>query len=927
MNISKYAFFDVETTGLNPKEDKIIEIAVVTHSEKGERLVYEQLVNPGISISPFITRLTGITEDMLNEAPDFTQIKDCLLQILERKVLVAHNAGFDLSFLEAACGKQNDILYIDSMDLCKLLYPKISSYALRNIARELNLDIEASHRALPDALLLEKLFIHLLNTATSLSIKILQDIYAFLQNTNNALAIFIFEILQKKIKGYDFLSEAVQVNKNETDEFGAYTDYKASWDIAAMEKMLSPGGQVACGLEIYQERKQQIIMLKAVGKAFQQQRHLLVEAGTGIGKSLAYLLPAIYWALAHQEKVIVATHTIALQEQLLRGEIEFLKKNLDVTFKAAVLKGRNNYFCLRKWKLIKDNPASLTWPERILMARISLWLGQDRTGDRDNINLNEYENEIYQQLSSSSEGCLGTICPFIRECFYQKARQRAHSANVIIVNHSLLLSDLKMRDKLLPVYQYAVIDEAHHLDEEGTKQFTEVFSLKEFSKNITYLIKRDFNINSGALLYWKKYYLILIEQNKSEAKSMLDNIYTAEIIVKKINEIIEDIKGIFIVNEFPETIRVNDQKRQEKWWQTLTLYYDNLLLETTLLIDCLKKLTGGISEEKESSEGILPSHALRTGYVRVREHYELAKKFISEKSDDDKIYWIERDLYKIDLRFNITPLKTGSLFYELLFSAKTSIVMTSATLSVEGSFRYLIDQLGIPEDIIDTMQLFSPFYYDEQSMLLIDSGLPDPARTSEEAYNLAVAEALLYYIKVTGGNTLVLFTSHKQMRFMFDQLYEPLRQNGLELYVDGINGRRHTLINEMKNNQNAVVFGANTFWEGIDLPGDALKSLIIVKLPFTPPTIPLTEARLEELAKEGKNGFIHYSLPQAVLRFRQGYGRLIRTINDCGIVIVLDNRLANKRYGKVFINSLPNNKYFAGDMHSLVERIVGWYRR
>lgn len=927
MDISKYVFLDIETTGLNPKEDKLIEIALVSFNENGDRTVYEQLVNPGMPVSPFITRLTGITDDMLRDAPVINEIKNQVLQCLNQKIIVAHNAGFDISFLEAASILTKGHPYIDSMDLCKLIYPRLNSYALRSIARDLNLELESSHRALPDALLLEKLFLHLLDTAQNLPIKALQGMHYFLQSTYSGLEVLLQEMLQTKVRDYDFASEKTLMSNDEANGFIPDIQKAIAWDIEALEKMLSPGGYIASRLEDYQERRQQISMLKAVGRAFQQQRHLLVEAGTGVGKSLAYLIPAIYWALAHEEKVMVATHTIALQEQLLRSETEFLKNNLDISFKAAVLKGRNNYFCLRKWKLTKDNASSLTISEKILMARISLWLEKDKTGDRDNINLNEYENEIYQQLSSSSEGCLGSICPYNRSCFYQKAKQRANAADVIIVNHSLLLSDLKIGDTLLPAYRYLIIDEAHHLEEEGTKQFTELFSLREFGKNIGQLSRRDFNINGGLLFYWKKHFIALHEINIGSAQDMLDNIFAAEAVIRKISDITEEIKRIFINNEFPETVRINTQKRQEKWWQLLTISYENLMCETSRLLDSLRKLINGVSEQKESSDGLLPFHVLKTLYGKIKDDQERAVKFIAGTGGEERIYWIERDLNKVDLRFNITPLKTGNIFYELLFSTKTSVVLTSATLSVEGNFNYLIEQLGLPEELIDTLQLYSPFYYDEQALLLIDNAMPDPARTGEEAYNLAVAEALMQYITATGGNTLVLFTSHKQMRYMFDQLYEPFRQIGLELFADGINGRRHTLINEMKNNRHAVIFGANTFWEGIDLPGDSLKSLIIVRLPFVPPTLPLTEARLEELAKEGKNGFADYSLPQAVLRFRQGYGRLIRTINDCGIVIVLDKRLTTKRYGTVFINSLPNKKYFAGDMTSLVERIVLWYKR
>jgi ATP-dependent DNA helicase DinG len=519
------------------------------------------------------------------------------------------------------------------------------------------------------------------------------------------------------------------------------------------------------------------------------------------------------------------------------------------------------------------------------------------------------------------------LCSYFRECFYQKIRQKVQAADIIIVNHSLLLSDLKMGEMILPPYQYLVIDEAHHLDEEGTKQFSDVFSLRDFSKNAAHLVRRDINANSGILYYWKKHFASIRNYDEKHAQCMLDNISAADFLHKRLNEVIEDIKGCIIASDLPETTRISEQKRSEKWWQTIMLFYDNLLVETFSLLDCIKRLIAGINTEDKNPEEIMPLHALKTLYSQLKNDYEIVKQFISLEHDAEKVYWIEKDIYRMDLRFHIAPISTGTLFNEMLFSTKASVIMTSATLSVEESFTYVIEQLGIPEELVDTVQLLSPFYYDEQALLLIDSSLPDPAKTSEEAYNLAVAEGLLHYIRVTRGNTLVLFTSHKQIRYMYGQLSEPLRQIGLELFADGVNGRRHTLLSEMKNNPQAVAFGASTFWEGIDLPGDTLKSLIIVRLPFVPPTIPLVEARLEGLEKEGKNAFLNYSLPQAVLRFRQGYGRLIRTIDDSGVVIILDRRLITKRYGRTFINSLPNQKYYAGDMATLVERVVDWHKR
>lgn len=922
-------FLDLETTGIDPKQDKIIEVAAVARYRNGKREVFQRLVQPEVAVPPFITGLTGIDEEMLAEAPTFAQIRRELLAFLEGKILVAHNAAFDLAFLEAAFAMNLENLSVDTLEFCRLLYPGLNSYALRHLAREFSLPVENSHRALPDTLLLESLFLRLVKTASELSLQELQDTECFLQDSHQGMAYLLQKILQEKTKNYDFTAahDLPPVPQAGTLHAAGSLKREIRWDLAEIEKMFLPGGMIARGLNIYQERKQQVKMTKAVGKAFQQQRHLLIEAGTGVGKSLAYLVPAVCWALSREEKVVISTHTIALQEQLLRSEIEFLRQVFDVSFKATVLKGRSNYICLAKWKNQTNNRSAISWPLKLFLARISLWLRQEKSGDRDRINLREWEAEIYQQLCSTSESCLGQSCRFFRECFYQKARQKALDADVIIVNHSLLLADLKMGETILPPYRQLVIDEAHHLEEEGTKLFSRVFSLRELQKRLSQLQRKDIAASGNTLSYWKKYFSELVSVNEQKGQVMLERLRETGKIIKKMLEIIEEIKRYYLVAEMPETIRVN-KNRDDQWFTTLSLLYDNLMFETTGLLDNLKAMCDFAGASDEQEESLVPLRVLRTLYGQVKEDYDVLKEFFAKDLQaPEKVLWLEKDSLHGDLRFYISPLKISEILNQILFTVKSSIVLTSATLSVEDDFSYLISQLGIPEELADTLQLPSPFYYDEQALLLIDSSLPDPAKTSEEAYNLAVAEALQQYIFVRGGNTLVLFTSHKQMRYMYERLCEPLRQKGLDLFADGVNGRRHTLVNEMKNNQQAVVFGANTFWEGIDLPGESLTSLVIVKLPFSPPTFPMVEARLEELQRQGKNGFYHYSLPLAVLKFRQGYGRLIRSVNDNGVIIVLDNRLLTKRYGKVFINSLPNNKYYAGDMDSLVKRMVEWSKK
>lgn len=918
-----WIFLDLETTGLDSQTDKIIEVAAVIRFADGRREEYQQLVNPGISIPPQITRLTGISDSMLAEAPSFSVLKEQLERMLAGKVVVAHNASFDVGFLEAALGYHLPNKSVDTVDLARIISYNQSSYTLRYLSRAFSLGDEPNHRAMADTIALEKLFFVLLERARDIPLAVLQEIALFLGNGENGLNLLIHDLAAEKLRKYDF--SAGSSYPREDQDSNHLRKEEVSWNLGELEKAFLPGGEIALGLGAYQKRTQQISMMKAVAKAFQQERHLIVEAGTGVGKTLAYLVPALTWALAKQEKVVVATHTIALQEQILQSEIKFLRKNLNFPFKAEVLKGRNNYLCLYKWKYAKDNATSLTWFEKVAMARMAHWLARSQSGDKDTIHLRDWESEFFVQFASNRESCGGNECPFIKDCFYQKARQKAQNADLVIVNHSLLLSDLKLGDAILPKYQYLIIDEAHHLEEEGTRQFSASFSLREFQRNLQQVTrKRDILNKNGVLPYWKQHLPAMFGNDNVQVVEALKIIKASASKTASIQSTVDNIFQ-FCRTQTMETLRIHQRVRQERWWDNLSILFENLALETGGLLNGLQRLYQLLTQELELPEGENSLRQLKVVLVQLERDYDFFKNFFTSLPDEEQVYWLENEPHRPDLKLYITPLKTGKQFQELLFSMKTSTILTSATLSVNNSFTFLKEQLGLADELVDVLQIQSPFLYEEQSLLLVDTSLPEPSRANEDEYNLAIQQALLTIISATRGGTLVLFTSRKQLRQLYETLSQPLHELGLELYADGVNGNRINLVNELKENPRAVVFGTNAFWEGIDLPGEALTAVVMVRLPFAPPNLPLVEARMEEFKKEGKDGFFHYSLPQAVLRFRQGYGRLIRTIDDCGVVIVLDNRVVTKRYGKLFIHSLPSHKYLSGNTNFIADNVRQWF--
>jgi ATP-dependent DNA helicase DinG len=949
MNIlnENWLILDLETTGLNPKTDRVIEIAAIRLGADESRREYETLVNPGMKIPLAISQLTGITPEMTQPAPGLKEAAGPLLELMEGCLIVAHNASFDAEFLIQ--GLSLDIpgsRIVDTLEFAKILFPKLSSYSLRSLIGYFGLETAPSHRASQDTLALERLFVHLIRTAEALPGRIVTVIAQCLGNQEGLGRIFQKIAVSSLSRSRGGRAAAAFAGEAGFLETGALLDQSGLedsedsdedpafvWDTARLEALFQPEGAFAGGMALYQKRPQQIEMFKAVVKAFEASSHLIVEAGTGVGKSLAYLTPALAWAVSRQERVAAATHTIALQEQLLNSDIGFLRAHLPFPFKVAVLKGRGNYLCLSQWEALQDRAADLIWGERVFLARLAYWIRSGGSGDLDHINLLSAEREWFFQIASSRDTCQSSQCLHYRSCFYQKARQEANAADLIIVNHSLLLSDIRMEGNLLPKYDYLIIDEAHHMEEEATKQFTETFSSKEFVKKVQLLHKRRDAFGRPGMIVYLRQYAAQWPDKFQRLTQLLGNLEAA---VQMVLSRGDEIQKLLYRQTVPETVRITDQILDAPWWQEMSLVFDNLRTQCVDLDRILAELTETLTEDEGKNLDESYVKGRLTLFEQIQTDIRVLNLFFdrSERSDrteaDGKIcyvYWLEQSPRKNELLLHRTPADVSSYFQKYLFSPKASVIMTSATLSVDGSFGYFMSQVGLTPEETDTLLLHSPFLYREQSLLLVDSSLPDPAQTGEALFSMALTEAMEKILAVSGGRTLVLFTSHRQLRVVYEALYEKFRGKGLELFADGVNGSRKSLLEELKRNDNAVVFGANTFWEGVDLPGLALTSLIIARLPFWPPGMPLVEAKIESLAQEGKDGFSHYSLPQAVIRFKQGYGRLIRSIDDWGVVVVLDNRIVKKRYGRTFLQSLPDSRRLTGDTLFVTDQMAKWRRQ
>ena len=636
--------------------------------------------------------------------------------------------------------------------------------------------------------------------------------------------------------------------------------------------ILSPGGPISRKLEGYEVRPQQMEMARAVAEAFEGGGALVVEAGTGVGKSFAYLVPAILFSTETGEPVVISTNTINLQEQLIDKDIPFLREALPVDFTAALLKGRANYLCLRRLeRLAKSEKGEFETVEEVQdFIRIREWARRTAEGTISELCPQPSES-VWSKVCSQSETCLGGECKFREGCFYYRARELVSQANLIIVNHHLLLSDMVIRSvapsgALLPDYRHLIIDEAHNLEAVATEHIGRSVS----NWRVKRLLDELYNPRAG-----------------DEPKGFL----VKEIPAPELYPLVEEARArAELFFELISTwIGEGDTKRIDEGSAI-----PNLLEEPILRIE------EGLNELRErvtDQEDELELAALMRRCAELRDDLWA----ILSADEPGVVYWAERSVgRRVTISLNAAPISVAEELREHLFSRLRTVVATSATLAVGGSFEYFKERVGL--EGARELLLGSPFDYSKQVKLFIAADLPDPR---EEGFVREAAEYVKRYLKLTHGKALVLFTSYRMMEEMFEILKPWLEEMGIPAMVQGEELSRSQMIERFREEVDSVIFGVASFWEGVDVQGEALSNVIIVKLPFSVPDHPVIQARLEEIERRGGNPFYEYSLPEAVLRLKQGFGRLIRTKSDAGIVAILDSRILTKSYGRVFLESLP----------------------
>ncbi|NIM92485.1 MAG: DEAD/DEAH box helicase family protein [Anaerolineales bacterium] len=914
---------DLETTGLDAERDAVIEIGAVRFQGSRIEDTFHTLINPGRPVPPFVQQLTGINDSMLSNAPRITTVLPDLEKFVGDHPILGHNVAFDVGFLRPrGLFIHNQLL--DTFDLASVLIPSAGRYRLDALASALGVLLQERHRALDDATTTHQVYIRLCEKIRELPIPLLEQIVQLGEDIDWGAGWTFEEVLDE----YDLDVE----QPSSYQPFAKYpepsgealvpVEERSPIDSEDLAALLEPGGVFSEKFPNYEYRSQQVTMLRAVADALSSSGHLLVEAGTGIGKSMAYLIPAFEWAASNGERVIISTNTINLQDQLKNKDIPTLNAVLNSNYRGAVLKGRNNYLCPRRFMaMMRLGPRNAV--EMRILAKILIWLWQGGTGDRNEINISGLDQVVvWSQLSSETEDCNPESCSMYGEasCPYFLARREAELAHVVIVNHALLLADIATGNRVIPEYNYLIVDEAHHLESATTNGLS--FSVTEMQ------IKRilhDLGATSPGLLQRIEQFgarTLPREHTAPFQRVIHETLELCKTCTTLTGELFQSLDAFLSqqrddqpVGPYGQQARVQPSSRTLPDWSNVEVAWDNLRQPSISAIESIMDITDALLDSEIDEDGEDLVLALRSTARSLYEIIEQLDQLIFDP-DPKMIYWLQVSGNNGRISLHAAPLEIGHLVQQYLWNEKDAIILTSATLATAGDLDYIRKRLNAFD--ADGLLLGSPFDFETSAMLYLVNDISEPA--DRMSYQRTFEQGLVQLCKATLGRALVLFTSYEQLRRTSQAITEPLAANGIFVFEQGEGASRHALLESFKTTERAVLLGTRSFWEGVDVPGQALSVLVITRLPFDVPSDPIIAARAETYEMP----FDQYTVPEAILRFRQGFGRLIRTKSDRGIVAIFDRRIISKRYGKAFVDSLPYCTMRVGPLSELPEAATRW---
>ncbi|MBI4216401.1 MAG: DNA polymerase III subunit epsilon [Chloroflexi bacterium] len=913
---------DLETTGLRPESDEILEIGAVKFRGREILDTFSVLVKPRAALPLRIQRLTGIRPEEVQGAPPLAAVLPDFKEFLGSHTVVGHNVAFDLAFLAQRGVAPAGAAY-DTAELASLLLPRQPSYSLAQLARSLASRATPRHRATPDAEATLEVFLALWERALGLPVATLSEAHRLAATAGGAVSAFFREALQER--GRRALTTAAPDPRPEPPPAGpslSPREEAVPLDLPRLTQVLGKDGPLAQALPTYEERPQQMRMMQEVARAFNEKESLLVEAGTGTGKSLAYLLPSLCYAWDNGRPVVVSTNTINLQEQLLHKDIPQLVGLLEgqgAAPRAVSLKGRSNYLCRRRWGALMRSE-SLSPAEARFLIKLLIWLGETASGERGDLNLRGGEAGLWALACSQAESCQGGACPHQQrgECYHHQAREAARRAHVIVVNHALLLSDLLTEGQALPPYQHLILDEAHHLEEVATQQLGFQLSQEGVADYCDRL-----GPGPGSLLAQAT---ALAARLPPGAR---DGLYPH---LSRIGEGLENgrrraedffrLLAGFIASHsqgqgnYARNLRITGGTRAQPDWAYLEMAWENLGLALKALGDDSGRLAQALRDlaPQEGEDLALELSSLAQTGANWKEGGDA---IILRPQDKKAIPWLTLES-RGGVSLRSAPLEVGTALTDMLFSQKETVVLTGATLRAGDSFDYLKGRLGA--EGFRELALDSPFDYRRAALIYLPQDLPEP---TQAGYQHALEAALVEVVRAAQGRTLALFTSHAALQTTYAAVEGPLAAEGIAVLGQGLDGTPKQLLDALRENPRCLLLGAASFWEGVDVAGEALSALVMARLPFTVPTDPVFAARAELC----EDPFRQYAVPQAVLRFKQGFGRLIRSRQDRGVFVVMDRRLLGKSYGSSFLGALPPCQVERGPARQLAARVREWLEK
>jgi predicted DnaQ family exonuclease/DinG family helicase len=954
IGFDSFISIDIETTGLDPRSSEIIELGAARFADGAQVESFSELVSPSAPLPLEITRLTGITKEMVGQAQAIEKVIEQYLSLIESAPwVVGHNVDFDLSFLKKYLTKKKhatiEAKALDTAVLSRILFPRLSRYNLASLVSRFDIKRTHAHRAFDDARATAEIYLKLISHLSAMSQSAKDGIGRLLFGADAAetfrqaianvppkvhMPAVVAEISAQEAGESDSIYPDNVVGESPEKKYEDYIHVESS----AVENFFLPGGFLAKCIPAYEYRRQQSAMAMKVADAFNRSQFLLCEAPTGVGKSLAYLLPASWWGSLNNERIVISTQTKSLQSQLFYKDLPQMQKAVNYKFKATLLKGKGNYICLHKYhELAAEAEFTFGKHEREALATLSMWVKNTKTGDIAECNgFNPSQNHfIWNRVSCEGSFCLGQGCTFADRCFLLKVRREAQASQIVVTNHHLTFADFASGGELALGSGNVIFDEAHNLEKVAASFLGNALD----KRNIDGILADMYSsrpTQSGFLLNLKLAlsYGSYAEEQLKLVDGAIDAVtslnYTTSHFFEKLAEHIASLPGSSVGNdsyrdarEIPYTAANNPCDIDEA---------AEFISSLDRLLEYLESLTDEIRDAEKIAKR-------REAAVRLESFLSDLKALKSVAADlltadnAEYVYWIEKGSSPRSQsakwratppRLLSAPLEVGRLLDKKLYDHLKTAIFTSATLSINKNFDYIAQRLGLDlgsKDRVATLCLDSPFDIDNEVTVVSAPFLPSPkAPNFESAANDALREILCS----SARKSMVLFTSHRSLQNSAEGLREHLGKAGIELFMQEGSFSSERIFRRFKASRRAVLFGTDTFWEGVDLPGELLELLVLFKLPFTVPDRPWFKANLERIERDGENSFARLSLPDAVVKFRQGFGRLIRTASDRGVVVVLDSRVETTSFGRTFLSAVGGKKIRARTSADIAKVIREW---